>query len=136
MEISKIPFNEFISIKESEDKQTLGLNFRQELQNHLQTMHASAQFSLAEACSGLVLLQAFPELADTVVPVLRKAEIKFKSPAAADIYGKATISDEEKEKFLSTLTKKSRAIINVSVQIFANDTLTMIGSFEWFVQKM
>ncbi|MGV1097830.1 YiiD C-terminal domain-containing protein [Thiovibrio sp. JS02] len=113
------------------------LGFKDNMKNHLDTFHASAQFALAEACSGLSLQKHFPHLADSVVPVLRKSEIKFKKPAQSDIYAKANIDREEKDKFAQVFEKKGRATIAVPVEIFdQSGTFTMGGVFEWFVQKL
>ncbi|MCK4671138.1 MAG: DUF4442 domain-containing protein [Candidatus Aegiribacteria sp.] len=41
------------------------------MQNHLQTIHASAQFTLAETASGEMLRIELPELVGKVVPIFR-----------------------------------------------------------------
>ncbi len=84
MDITQIPFNRYISILKSIDnKNILELAFNDNMKNHIGTFHASAQFALAEACSGLALQNEFPDLANSVVPILRKSEIKFKKPASS-----------------------------------------------------
>ena len=45
--------------------------------NHLGTVHASAQFALAEACSGQYLLKTFKAYSSKIIPVVRKAETKY-----------------------------------------------------------
>jgi len=138
MNVTEIPFNKFLAITFSNsDNLSLELEFKDNLQNHLGTFHAGAQFALAEACSGLSLLKQFPDLENKVVPVLRKSEIKFKNPAQSNIQAKATISSETKDKFNRQLTKKGRASIAVPVEIMdRNGTITMTGIYEWFVQKI
>ncbi|WP_409070242.1 PaaI family thioesterase [Desulfobulbus sp.] len=80
MDITKIPFNKFIEIIESDTEgHVLELELRDCVKNHLGTFHASAQFALAEACSGLALQKHFPHLENSVVPVLRKSDVKFKT---------------------------------------------------------
>jgi hypothetical protein len=50
MNVTEIPFNHYIGIKESnQEKYLLMLDKSDNQLNHLGTMHASAQFSLAEA---------------------------------------------------------------------------------------
>lgn len=138
MDVTQIPFNKFIEISKSNaDDQVLELGFKDNMKNHLGTFHASAQFALAEACSGLSLQKHFPHLANSVVPVLRKSDIKFKKPAQSDIHAKANIDSEEKEKFEQQFEKKGRATIAVPVEIIdQNGTVTMSGVYEWFVQKI
>ena len=53
MDITKIPFNQFIGLKISDKSgYLLMLDNRPEYRNHLDTVHASAMFALAEATSG------------------------------------------------------------------------------------
>lgn len=138
MDVTQIPFNKFIEISHSHtDEHVLELGFKDNMKNHLGTFHASAQFALAEACSGLSLQKHFPYLANSVVPVLRKSDIKFKKPAQSDIHAKASIGTEEKGKFEQQLERKGRATITVPVEIIdQNGTVTMSGVYEWFVQKI
>jgi acyl-coenzyme A thioesterase PaaI-like protein len=107
------------------------------LKNHLGTMHASAQFSLAEACSGLCLQKTFPQLENSVIPILRKCEVKFKRPATSSIRAQAEIMEEKIERFKQQLERKSRASIEAAVNVLDRDgTITMSGSYEWLAQKI
>lgn len=81
MDVTKLPFNEFIGLKLSDEPNyLLMLDDRAEYLNHLNTVHAGALFTLAEATSGHYLLGQFNELPD-IVPVVRKVEIKYRKPA-------------------------------------------------------
>ncbi|MHB1014494.1 MAG: YiiD C-terminal domain-containing protein, partial [Desulfurivibrionaceae bacterium] len=136
MDVTQIPFNKFIEISySSTGDHVLELGFKDTMKNHLGTFHASAQFALAEACSGLALQEHFPHLAKSVVPVLRKSDIKFKKPAQSTIQAKARIPAEAKEIFEDQFEKKGRASIAVPVEIMdQNGMITMTGTYEWFVQ--
>jgi acyl-coenzyme A thioesterase PaaI-like protein len=138
MDVTQIPFNKFIEIVQSStDDCVLELGFKDNMKNHLGTFHASAQFSLAEACSGLSLQQHFPYLENAVVPILRKSEIKFKKPAQSNIYARANIDIEEKERFRQQFEKKGRATLAVSLEVIdQNGIICMSGVYEWFVQKL
>lgn len=138
MNITTIPFNQFIGIKQSHQpaKGTLELEGLPQYQNHVGTVHASAQFALAEACSGEYLLRHFGESADGYFAVVRKAEIKFREPASGAIYAQAQVPEEQKQKFLNTLKSKGRAFITVAVAILdTNGTVTMNASIELYIQK-
>ena len=136
MKVTHIPFVQHVGI-EHKDEKTLQLEATKEVKNHIDTIHASAQFTLAESQSGLFLQQLFPEYVREVVPLLRSSSLKYKAPALKDIYATATVSNEEKEKFLTRFTKKGRATIVVNVEIKDSDeVLTMQGEFNWFVQKL
>ncbi len=138
MDVTQIPFNKLIEITNAnEDDNALVLEFKSNMKNHLGTFHASAQFALAEACSGLSLQKHFPHLVESVVPVLRKSEVKFKQPAQSNILAKSNLATEEKDRFEKQLDKKGRATIAVPVEITDdNGTTTMVGKYEWFVQKI
>ncbi|MBT4288141.1 MAG: DUF4442 domain-containing protein [Deltaproteobacteria bacterium] len=136
MDITKIPFNKFIKISNSNNEEnSLTLLFENNLKNHLGTFHAGAQFVLAEACSGHTLQLLFSDLSDKVVPVLRKSATKFKKTARSDIRAKAMVAETAKFKFEQQLQKKGRATISVEVDVYDIDNIvTMSGTFEWFIQ--
>jgi len=76
-------------------------------------------------------------LENSVIPVLRKADIKFINPAESDIQAKANITTETKTKAEEQLKKIERTVITVPVEVMdQNGTITMNGTYEWFVQKI
>ena len=136
MNVIEIPFVKKVGITKA-DNNKLELSFASDTQNHLGTMHASAQFTLAETASGEFLQTLFPELIGKVVPVLRDANVKFKKPATKNLTAYPSITDEEKEKFDSRFSNKGRASITIDVELKdADGTLTCITSYNWFVQKI
>jgi acyl-coenzyme A thioesterase PaaI-like protein len=136
MNVIEIPFVKKVGITQS-SKDELKLSFTDETHNHLQTMHASAQITLAETASGNFLQILFPELVGKVIPVLRDAQVKFKKPAIKDVIAYPSISNESREKFNTQFSKKGRASISVDVDIKdIENTLTCIATFNWFVQKI
>ena len=85
MDILSIPFHRFLNIEKSDEGE--GFIFRMEERpehlNHLGTIHACAQLALAEASSGEFLLEQFGDLKDSVIPLIRKTEVKYSKPANA-----------------------------------------------------
>lgn len=138
MEITEIPFHKLLKIKKSNKSDgVLELTFCENKQNHIGTFHASAQFALAEATSGFALQQAFPQLVSSVIPILRKADTKFKKPAEFDISAYATIDHAQKEQFLEKIDSKGRATISVLVEVKdQKETVTMVGNYQWYIQKI
>ena len=136
MDITKIPFNQFIGLKTSDKSgYLLMLDNRPEYRNHLDTVHASAQFALAEASSGAFLLNEFSEITD-IVPVVRKVETKYRKPAAGAVFSKAKLQETEKEEVLKALNEKGRTTLKVEVSLYDEaDVLVMQSVFEWFVTK-
>jgi len=136
MNVIEIPFVDKVGIQRNTDGK-LELPFDQSIQNHLQTIHASAQFALAETASGEILQKSFPELVDKVVPVLRESQIKFKKPTHKKIIAYPSVTAEALSKFEEQISKKGRATITVEVQVKdVEGTVTCTGTFKWFVQKI
>ena len=136
MDVTHIPFAKHIGIERKEDG-ILKLEPTKRVQNHIGTIHASAQFTLAETQSGLHLQLAFPELLGKVVGVLRGSTVKYKNPVTKTVTAHAFVGEENKIKFLSQLERKGRASIAVEVELRdTSDVITMQGEFSWFVQKI
>jgi len=136
MDVLEIPFVKKVGITQAEDG-NLELAFSDDTHNHLATMHASAQFTLAETASGEYLKNLFPDLVGKVIPVLRDASVKFKKPAIKTIVAYPSITDETKEKFETQFTKKGRASISVDVEIKdIKNSVTCIAAYNWFLQKI
>jgi len=128
-----IPFVKYIGIKENEKR--LSLAMKNNIYNHVATIHAAAQFTLAETESGMHLQTLFPDLKQKVIPLLRDAQIKYKKPAAQKIFAYSSAKAEDVEKFKMQFKKKGRALLQISVEIRdINDTLTSEARFLWFVQ--
>jgi acyl-coenzyme A thioesterase PaaI-like protein len=134
MDVTQIPFAKHIGIERKEEG-TLKLEPTDMVQNHIQTIHASAQFALAETQSGLFLQEAFPELVGKVAGLLRGATVKQKKPATKSIYAVAMIEEEMKEKFIKQLERKKRATITVHTTIKdIDDMVVMAGEFMWYIE--
>ena len=137
MDVTKLPFNEFIGLKLSDKGgYLLMLKDLPEYRNHLDTVHASAQFALAEATSGYFLLNEFSELTG-IIPVVRRVETKYKKPATGSVFSQAKFRETGKSEILETMNQKGRALLKVEVSLFDNaDALIMQSEFEWFITKI
>lgn len=136
MNITAIPFVEKVGITRHSSG-LLELPFNSGLHNHLQTIHASAQFALAETASGDFLQTQFPQLVGKVVPVLRDAQVKFKKPAIKTIRAATSVSNDTLQAFNDRFSQKDRASIVIDVEIKdADDTVTCVASFNWFIQRI
>jgi len=130
-----IPFVSHIAIKDEHDE--LSLDFKDDVLNHIKTIHASAQFTLAETQSGLHLQKLFPQLEGKVVPVLRDAQVKYKKPAMEKIIAIASSNKEAVEKFKAQFDKKGRGSLQIDVEVKdINGVLTCQAIFTWFVQTL
>ena len=136
MDVTELPFNRYIGIAIAEAQEALTLKFDANMGNHLGTVHASAQFALAEACSGHYLVRQFPEMQGKVVALLRNSEVKFSKPAQGDLTGRATMDKAAIDKFITTFHNKSRAVLSVNVEVSDPTQVTMTGTYQWFVQAL
>ncbi|CAA6799001.1 MAG: Unknown protein [uncultured Sulfurovum sp.] len=130
-----LPFANYIGVK-ARNKKELELAPHKNVENHIGTVHAAAQFTLAETQSGLYMLSLFPEFADDVVPLLRSSNIQYKFPATTELVALATVSQEAKEKFERQFLRKGRAMLVVQVEVKNTEgVVTMLGDFGWFIQR-
>jgi acyl-coenzyme A thioesterase PaaI-like protein len=136
MEITEIPFTKHLGIKR-EDENTLKLDLEPNIHNHINTVHASAQFALAETQSGLYLQTHFPQYQGKVLALLRNSTVKFRHPAKTNITAHASIDNGIEIKFLRDFEKRGKASIVVNVEIKDQEGMTTMQSqFNWFVQRL
>ena len=98
MNLLNIPFVKRVGI-ERQDNQILTLGLSQNVFNHLGTICAGAQYTLAETSSANLLQILFPDLDGTTIPVIRETRIKFRKPAQSSIKATATAREEDVVSF-------------------------------------
>ncbi len=138
MKVTELPYNKFIGIKKARDSgYLLKLDESPDYLNHLGNVHAGAQLSLAEAASGEYPLKLFEDSADSLIPVVRRLESKFKKPANGKIFARAKTSPDALKLFKEELKNKNRSLISVEVVIEdSNHVITMTALVEWFVKNV
>ena len=135
MDLTAIPFNRFLGLRS--DGAILTLPADPNYQNHLGTVHAGAQFALAEAASGQWLLNRFGVEVAANLAVVRRADVKFRRPATGKLTAQANVAPDEAERFLDTLSRRGRASIEVRVRLLdAEGSVTLEASIEWFAQQI
>jgi acyl-coenzyme A thioesterase PaaI-like protein len=135
MKAIDIPFVRHIGIEQEQAVLSLACNAH--VMNHLKTIHASAQFALAETQSGIYLQTLFPELEGKAVPLLRDAQIKYRKPAIGKIAAFASSDDEAIQTFKMQFEKKGRGLLQVDVDVSdINNVLTSQATFTWFIQAL
>jgi acyl-coenzyme A thioesterase PaaI-like protein len=133
-DVTGIPFNHFLGIKE--DGAALVLPEGEQYRNHLGTVHASAQFALAEAASGQWLLGRFGDEASKYMAVVRKVEAKFRRPANGALHAQAEAGEAEAAAFADSLARRGRGMLAIRVRVLDKDDQTSLeADFEWFAQK-
>lgn len=139
MKVLEIPFNEFLGIKQSPDESGMLLELDESaaLLNHIGTVHACVQLSLAEASSGEFLTRALPEYESRAVAVLRRVEAKFRNPIRGQIFARAVTTESEVRQAAQPLASKGRAIVAVTMEIVDNSGVVgMAATFEWFARML
>jgi hypothetical protein len=135
MNLKDIPFAKLIAISESNSEFLFELSDDEKYTNHLGTVAAAAQFSLAEFASGQWMLNSFPDIASQVIPVLRKSEVKFRKPAIGRVRARAIVNEETHHQFISELMQRKRALLTILIELVNDDLeVVMSGTYEWFIQ--
>ena len=139
MDVTAIPFNRHLglSIGRIEGAPAVVLQPSEHHLNHVNTVHATVIYGLAEAASGHYLLSRFPSLADEYVAVLRKSATKYRRPASPDasLQALATLDDESATRFLDVLASRRRASVEIRVSVVQNEMELFAGDFTWFVTE-
>jgi acyl-CoA thioesterase FadM len=138
MQVTDLPFNQLLGILPSDKPEfLLMLAEDKKYTNHLGTVHAAAMFSLAEATAGQFMLNQFPDLQTGFVPVLRKAEVKYKKPGLGVLYSSARIGNENAAEIYQRILTQKRALFQLEVHITdSNNLLVFQGVFDWFVSAI
>lgn len=115
----------------------LEMPFTPPLHNHLGTMHAAAQFALAEAASAECLRRHFGAAVGPVFAVVRGVKVKYRKPATAGLLAFACPDDNTRDQFLPELAARGRfsPVILVDLKDRAG-TLTLHAKFDWFISRV
>ena len=137
MDILSIPFHKLIRVDRSgKPAYIFEIIERPEYLNHLGTIHACVQLSLAEAASGEFLIQEFNELQDEVIPVVRKSEARYHRPANGKLYARAEFYKSEKQLISNDLENRGRAMLKVKVEVVdSHKYRSLTAIFDWFITK-
>ncbi len=136
MDVTAIPFNNFIGLAESDDgRYVLMLPEGGRYENHVGTVHASALFALAEATSGVRIMSELGGR-DDLGAVVRKVETKYRNPAQGKIYSVAALV-EERTAVLAEIDERGRGFAHITVDLFDTAAKPVARfEFEWFVTKI
>ena len=119
MNITQLPFNQFIGIEKCENKTDgiFQLPTDPKYLNHVDTVHASALYALGEASSGEFLAQNTKLDKESITPILRRADIKYRKLAIGQVYTKGIYKEEDWVKFHEFYRKKKIALIAFQIDI-------------------
>ena len=133
--MDQFPLSEFLHINRV-DGGPMRMEFGEHAYNHIRTVHASAQYALAELGTGAVLADLYPDQHDELFAVLRRGELKYGSAATSDLTAAATLSDEARDKLEADLRRRGRALVSVAVELRdAEGTVASTGRFQWYMER-
>lgn len=102
--------------------------------NHLQTVHASASYSLAEISSGYFLRSNFADIADQTIPILRGSQVKYKKSGKGSLFSVVRLNGTNVKEIRASLETKRKALFFIQVKVYNDEKeLVMLGDYEWFV---
>lgn len=103
--------------------------------DHLDKIHASAIFSLAEVSSSQFLFEQLSNISDIeYISTLRRSEIKYRQEAKGRLYTIADQIESDWRKFTLNLLKNGRSSVEIPIRIMDHfGKCVAIGHFEWFV---
>ena len=108
---------------------------RAELQNHVQSQHAGALFTLADAASGGAFAAAMGERLAEVRPLVRRASVDYTKVARGAIVARAAV--EDLDGVLASLDRDGRVEIPVRVSMFdADENEVAHVQIEWSVKRL
>jgi acyl-coenzyme A thioesterase PaaI-like protein len=115
----------------------LELPFTPLVQNHLGTLHAAAQFSLAEAASAECLQRLFGAALGEVFAVVRGVEVKYRRPGTGDLLAYGMPDGATRDSLVAGLDGRGRAAAVILIDLKDRaGTLTFHGKFEWFISRL
>jgi len=105
--------------------------------NHLGTIHAGAQFLLAEAVSGAAFAGAFAAQLAQAVPLIEKLETHYVARAQGDITAQGQIDPATLPAAYAEFAEhgKARLIVQVTVKD-AEDKAVMQAVAHWYLRSM
>jgi len=137
MNVLNLPFNKVMMLQKPEaaDK-VLMLEDHAKYQNHLETVHASAQYALAEASSGEIIERNFGDWNGAYFPVVRRVEVKYRNPAKGRLFSIGSIDPDRAGKAGQELLERGRTLVDVSIKVVdEQNNITLEAVFTWFLQK-
>ncbi len=139
VKVTDLAYNQALGIRDAPAGagHLLELPFAPLVQNHLQTMHAAAQFSLAEAASAECLQRQFGAALGEVFAVVRGVEVKYRKPATTDLLAFGEPDETTRTQLVAEITRRGRSSAVILIDLKdRNGTLTFHAQFEWFISRV
>jgi acyl-coenzyme A thioesterase PaaI-like protein len=111
------------------------LPWRDEVTNHVGTMHAAALFGIADATSGAALLSGLGDLLAKVTPIARGGDITYRGPGRTAITGRSSVSADVLAAIRAELEADGVSRPDVVVHLEDEDgTEVATATFRWHLK--
>jgi acyl-coenzyme A thioesterase PaaI-like protein len=137
MDVTQLPFNRLVGLESAAGDCgfLVSLPDGPQYANHLGTVHASALLAVAEAGSGVFLVQQLGP-GEGFVPVVRRLEAKFRKPARGRLFARCTVGVQEVEQWSAELAARGRVLAPITVDVVDADGVIVLSAVvEWFIVK-
>jgi len=122
-------------VEVSPERGVARLKKRPEVENHIQTMHAGAMFTLGEAASGAALGGVLGELLMSARPVAADASIRYLKTGKTDLIATAT-ANSDAETIRTELADVGKVVFDINVAITDAEGVTVAEMVvNWHVKK-
>lgn len=138
MRPTDLPLNQLLGIRDAPAgaAHLLELPWDDRLRNHVGTLHAAAEFALAEAASAECLGREFPDLAGHVLAVVRHVELRYRKAVTGDLFAFARLSAAAATSFRTEFATRAHAFVSLDVELRDTAAATCFaGKFTWFVSR-
>lgn len=133
MNVLDLPFIKHLGLQFSAEG-ALVLKVSEHHKNHLGTVHATVLYGIAEACSGQAVIDKFFKPYPTAFVVIRRAAIKYRSPARADISARVKKTEPDLNIVLQRLQDKGVAKCEIEVETQSGDEIVAMATFEFLIK--
>ena len=122
-------------VEVSPQRGVAALKKRPEVENHIQTMHAGAMFTLGEAASGAALGGVLGDQLLAVRPVAADASIKYLKTGKTDLTATA-VANRDAEAIRQELADVGKVVFDINVAIVDAEGVTVAEMVvNWHVKK-
>lgn len=134
MDVTALAYNSNLGITRASDPDALlTLADRPEVQNHLETLHAAALFSLAEASSAEFLIRHRGDRED-VGGVVRKVTCKYSVAGQGEITSRSPTDPASLTEAIATVDSRGRALYPIDIDLRNGEGKVIASfSFTWFL---
>ena len=134
MNVADLPFNRHLGLTVSPEGQ-VALPVTECHHNHLGTVHASALYALAEACSGEWVIRHLASALPDALAVTRTGAIQYKKPALSSLTATVVKTSIPTAEVVQRVSERGMGRIALEVEIGCDGNVVATASFEWVIQR-